>query len=541
VFVSDGGNVYELNRTQAAPLVFSGTAVVSTSPAQIMTVTNPGNQTLAVSSVTISTNFTQQPSGGSDCSASTQLAPGTQCLVAIAFAPTSAGTLTGTFSLGDNALGVSSTQTVQLSGTTSSQSSQTITFPGIPTQTYGASPITLTATASSGLPVTYTVLSGPATVSGSALTLTGAGSVTVEADQSGNSQYLAALPVSQTFAVNQATQTITFTQNAPTSAPYNSSFTVAASSSSGLPVSFTGGGVCTQVGATYTMTSGIGICTVTASQSGDGNYLPAQPVNQSTNAQPAAPSVSLTGLPATAPYQSTYSLVATSNSGVTPTITAAGKCSISGTTVTITSGAGKCAVTANWAATQNYLAASASQSATVVRANSGVTWATPASIPYGAPLSGTQLDATANTAGTFVYTPPAGTILGVGTHTLAVTFTPTLSQLYFSATVKVAIVVSKTATTATITSHLPNPSIVGQPVTVQFTVTPATGYGTPTGRVSVSGGAGVTCSATLTAGSGSCALTFPTKGSKRVIATYAGDVNDGPSAAAPVQQLVNSN
>ena len=58
---------------------------------------------------------------------------------------------------------------------------QTISFPNPGTQTFGVSPITLTATASSGLAVSYTVTSGPATVSGSKLTITGAGSVTVQA------------------------------------------------------------------------------------------------------------------------------------------------------------------------------------------------------------------------------------------------------------------------------------------------------------------------------------------------------------------------
>src|SRR5580692_3594086 len=53
--------------------------------------------------------------------------------------------------------------------------SQTITFSSLANQTYGVSPITLTATASSGLAVTYSV-TGPATVSGSTLTVTGAGS-----------------------------------------------------------------------------------------------------------------------------------------------------------------------------------------------------------------------------------------------------------------------------------------------------------------------------------------------------------------------------
>jgi hypothetical protein len=53
-----------------------------------------------------------------------------------------------------------------------------------------------------------------------------------------------------------------------------------------------------------------------------------------------------------------------------------------------------------------------------------ITWPNPAPIPYGTPLSATQLDATANMAGTFVYTPAAGTVLAAGSQTLSVTFTP---------------------------------------------------------------------------------------------------------------------
>ncbi len=40
-----------------------------------------------------------------------------------------------------------------------------------------------------------------------------------------------------------------------------------------------------------------------------------------------------------------------------------------------------------------------------------ITWPTPKSIIFGTPLSGTQLDATANVAGSFVYSPAAGTVL----------------------------------------------------------------------------------------------------------------------------------
>jgi hypothetical protein len=86
--------------------------------------------------------------------------------------------------------------------------SQTITFPAIANTIYGPKPITLNATASSGLPVTYTV-TGPATVSGSTLTLTGAGTVTVTANQVGNGTYVAATPVSQSFTVSPAVLTAT--------------------------------------------------------------------------------------------------------------------------------------------------------------------------------------------------------------------------------------------------------------------------------------------------------------------------------------------
>jgi len=71
---------------------------------------------------------------------------------------------------------------------------QTITFPAI-------SGPALAATASSGLTVSYAVTSGPATVSGSTLSITGAGTIVVQATQPGNGTYAAAAPVSQSLAV----------------------------------------------------------------------------------------------------------------------------------------------------------------------------------------------------------------------------------------------------------------------------------------------------------------------------------------------------
>ncbi|MGA9427242.1 MAG: MBG domain-containing protein, partial [Terracidiphilus sp.] len=89
---------------------------------------------------------------------------------------------------------------------------QSITFkqPASPV-TYGVKPIALSATASSKLAVTFSVVSGPAKVSGThdaTLTITGAGTVVVAAKQAGNATYGAA-QVTRSIVVNKATLTVT--------------------------------------------------------------------------------------------------------------------------------------------------------------------------------------------------------------------------------------------------------------------------------------------------------------------------------------------
>ena len=86
--------------------------------------------------------------------------------------------------------------------------SQSINFNPLPATTYGAAPFALTATASSGLPVSYTV-TGPATINSSILAITGQGTVSVTAAQNGNGNYSAATPVTQSFTVNRAALTVT--------------------------------------------------------------------------------------------------------------------------------------------------------------------------------------------------------------------------------------------------------------------------------------------------------------------------------------------
>ncbi|MEI6035272.1 MAG: immunoglobulin domain-containing protein [Verrucomicrobiae bacterium] len=78
---------------------------------------------------------------------------------------------------------------------------QAITFPGPASQPFTFAPIALSANATSGLPVSFSVLSGPGSLAGSSLTLTGTGNITVRASQAGNATYAAAASVDRTFAI----------------------------------------------------------------------------------------------------------------------------------------------------------------------------------------------------------------------------------------------------------------------------------------------------------------------------------------------------
>jgi len=106
----------------------------------------------------------------------------------------------------------------------------------------------------------------------------------------------------------------------------------------------------------------------------------------------------------------------------------------------------------------NYSLATASVTLVVNSAGSTITWSDPAPILYGTALSGSQLNATAGVAGSFVYSPVAGTVLPAGNHTLSVTFTP-VSANYDPATASVTLVVNRAR--PTITWNQPDPIRVG--------------------------------------------------------------------------------
>ncbi len=169
-----------------------------------------------------------------------------------------------------------------VSGWTFYKASQAITFPAIPDKEATDDPFTISATASSGLPVSFEILSGPATIDGATITLTGeAGVVQVQASQEGNEDYLPAPSVKQSFSVGYISQTITF-EDIPDKYTTDEAFTISVSSTSGLDVTVEIlSGPATISGNLVTLTGETGTVRIQASQEGNDTYSPAEPVIQS--------------------------------------------------------------------------------------------------------------------------------------------------------------------------------------------------------------------------------------------------------------------
>jgi hypothetical protein len=237
--------------------------------------------------------------------------------------------------------------------------SQTITFaPATPVK-FSVGTVNLSATASSGLPVSFSLISGPATLSNATLSLTGAGTVTVKATQAGNSTYKAATAVTKNIVISKGSQTITF---APIGAHTygDAPFAIgSASSSSGLTVSIA------RTAGPATLTSGVltlngaGTVTLVATQTGDSNYLAATPVTNKVVVSKASQTITFPSI-ANRTYASNGFAITlpTSSSGLTIALSAGPSNVVtrSGSTLTMR-GVGTATLIASQAGNSNYLAA----------------------------------------------------------------------------------------------------------------------------------------------------------------------------------------
>jgi hypothetical protein len=416
---------------------------------------------------------------------------------------------------------------------TISQASQSITFISPPSPvTYGVGPISLSASSSSGLGVTFSVISGPGSISGNTLTVTGAGTILIAASQSGNGNYLAAPQVTQSVIVNKATPTITWAT--PAAITYGTAL-------SGAQLNATSGGIAGSFayappsgtvlsGGTHTLS-----VTFTPTDSVDYNNQTAA-VNLTVYQAVAGVSVSCAPNPITYGSQTTN---CTTTVGGSATGTVAWTINGGGWTSTGLSGgatsaggfngyaAGSYTIGVTYSGDGNYAAGTASTTLTINKANPPLNWVTPANITYGTPLGPLQLDPTSGgVAGTFVFNPPAGTVLPVGSHNLSATFTPSDTTDYNQLTTIATVVVVPAATGINV-NCAPNPIAYG-PQTSTCTAAVSAGAtgsvaffynGINWANVPVSGGAA----------SASGFNGMPV-GSYAIVANYSGDSNFNPAS-----------
>ncbi|WP_010545311.1 beta strand repeat-containing protein, partial [Sphingomonas elodea] len=289
--------------------------------------------------------------------------------------------------------------------------SQTIIFSALPDVAITASPVTLNATAGSGLPVSFTSSTGTiCTVSGTSVTLAAQGLCTIVADQGGDASWNAAPAVTRSFTVRPPTLTIS--GGSPATAKVGATFSQTSTATGGVaPYSFavTSG----TLPAGLILDTATGVVSGTPTAIGSYNYA----ITVTDSASPAATattsvvsgsiakgdqSLSFTSSPPVpAPVGGVgYAVTATSSVGLTPSFAidaaSAGVCTISGSTVSFT-GAGTCTVVASQAGDANYNAATAiTQTITVAAApvaggRSGVV------VPFAS--TGTAIDLAASIGG----------------------------------------------------------------------------------------------------------------------------------------------
>ena len=284
---------------------------------------------------------------------------------------------------------------------------QTITFDAIADETYGDAPFALSASSTSNLPVSFSIVSGPATISGNTLTITGAGAITARAEQSGNTEYNAASNVERSFSVGKAQATITLSDLSQTYTGTAKAAT-ATTNPSGLSVSLT---YDTPSNAPTDSGSYAVVATISdANYQGDATGTLV--INQKTT--------SISVLPQTLTYGNSIAEGASVSGGpgsesIVYTLASGNNATSGFAPYSNPAAAGSYTLKAVYAGNTNYAGSTAAANVTVNKVDQVIAWSDPAAIGYGTTLGAAQLNASLTTGdGTLTYNPAAGTTLNAG-------------------------------------------------------------------------------------------------------------------------------
>ena len=433
VTMTSGTGTCSLTATWAADTNYSGTTATQSTTANKIApvVTFSGAPATANYQATFSVTST------TNASTTPAITAGGACSVKGTTVTMTSGTgtcsLTATWAADTNYNGTTATQS-----TTANTIAPVVTFTGAPAIANYQTTFSVTSTTNASTTAVITA-SGACSISGATVTMTsGTGNCSLTATWAADTNY-SGTTATQSAKANTIAPVVTFT-GAPPTANYKTTFSVTSTTNASTTPVITAGGACSISGATVTMTSGTGNCSLTATWAADTNYS-GTTATQSAAANRIAPVVTFTGAPSAANYKTTFSVTSTTNSSTTPVITAGGACSISGATVTMTSGTGTCALTATWAADTNYSGTTATQSTTANKIAPVVTFTgAPASAESGVTFkvtATTNASAAASITATGACSVAAGTVTmtsNVGTCQLTATWVADANYLAASAT-----------------------------------------------------------------------------------------------------------
>jgi streptogramin lyase len=250
-----------------------------------------------------------------------------------------------------------------------SPSRQTINFKALHPKIYGDASFSLNATASSGLPVSFTSSNtNVAVVSSNIVSIVGAGNTTITASQLGNTNFFTAAMVSQILKVAKANQVIGFGKIPSQTYAPGSTFSLNATNSSELGVSYSSSNTnVAKISGNMVTITGAGNTIVTASWQGDPNYKAAAPVHQALSVAKATQTIVFMTPPTENFVQGArFNLSAISSSGLQASFRCSNPAviSIKGTTATIHA-KGMVTITASQSGNGDYKAASSSVVVTV--------------------------------------------------------------------------------------------------------------------------------------------------------------------------------
>ncbi len=432
-------------------------------------------------------------------------------------------------------------------GVTVQKAGQAITFTSAaPAASVGGALYTPTATATSGLGVTFSIAAASSaicSISAGAVSFSAAGTCTIHADQAGDANWSAAPRVSQDVTVGAGAQA-TLAITGPATRTYGDGpFVPTTSGGSGTgAVTFTSStpSICTASSSASVTIVAAGTCTISATKAADADYgattsapfgVTVQKAGQAITFTSAAPAASVGG----ALY--TPTATATSGLGVTFSIAAASSaiCSISAGAVSF-SAAGTCTIHADQAGDANWSAAPRVSQDVTVGAGAQATLAItgPATRTYGdGPFVPTTSGGSGTGAVTFTSSTPSictasssasVTIVAAGTCTISAT---KAADADYGATTSApfGVTVQKAGQAITFTSAAPAASVGGALYTPTATATSGLGV-----TFSIAAASSAICS--ISAG----AVSFSAAGTCTIHADQAGDANW--SAAPRVSQDV---